>query len=58
MNGITIECIMPTWVVVAHSFHLLAWDAEAGESLCDQGQPGVQSEIQDEQDCYTEKLCL
>lgn len=31
---------------------------EVGESLYIQGQPGLQSEFQDTQDCYTEKPCL
>jgi hypothetical protein len=26
--------------------------------LCVRGQPGLQSELQDSQDCYADKLCL
>jgi hypothetical protein len=42
--------------VVAHAFNLSTWEAEAGRFLS-QGQPGLQSELQDSQG-YTEKPCL
>jgi hypothetical protein len=41
----------------AHTFHSSTWEAGTGGSFWVQGQPGLQSEIQDSQD-YTEKLWL
>jgi hypothetical protein len=42
---------------VVHTFTPSTWEAEAGESLRVQGQPGLQSEFQNNQ-VYTEKHCL
>ena len=44
--------------VVAQAFNPSSQEAEAGRSLCIQGQPGLQSEFQDNQGCHTEKPCL
>ena len=49
---------MVSQAVVAHAFQPTIWEAEAGTSLWVQGQPSLQSEFQDSQDCYTAKLCL
>jgi hypothetical protein len=43
--------------MVALAFNPSTREAEAGGSLLDQGQPGLQSEFQDSQS-YTEKPCL
>jgi hypothetical protein len=40
--------------MVVHTFNPSTWEAEAGEF---RGQPGLQSEFQDNQG-YTEKPCL
>ena len=45
-------------LVVVWDFNPNTWNTEAGGSLWVQGQPGLQSEFQDSQDCYTEKPCL
>ena len=41
--------------MVAHTFDPNTWEAEAGGFLWIRGQPGLQSEVQNNQD-YTEKL--
>ena len=38
---------------VPHTFNPSTWETEAGESLCVQGQPGLQSEFQDSPDGCT-----
>jgi hypothetical protein len=43
--------------VVAQTFDLSTQEAEAGGSLWGQGQPGLQSELQDSQS-YPEKPCF
>jgi hypothetical protein len=45
------------WAVVAHAFNPSTWEAEAGGSPRDGGQPGLCSDFQDSRD-YTERLCL
>lgn len=42
--------------VVADAFNPSPREAESGKSL--RGQPGLQSKFQDNQGCYSEKLCL
>jgi hypothetical protein len=44
-------------VVMTHTFNSSTWEAEANTSLCVQGQPGLQSEFQDNH-FYTEKPCF
>ena len=41
-----------------HTFNPSTWEADAGGAQGVRGQPGLQSEFQDSQDCYTEKPCL
>ena len=43
---------------MVHTFNPDTQQAEAGGSMWVQGQPGLQSEFQDSQDCYTEKPSL
>ena len=43
---------------VVHTFNPSTQEAEAGGSLWVQDQPGLHSEFQDSQGCYTEKSCL
>jgi hypothetical protein len=45
------------WAMMVHTFNPRTWEAEAGESLGVQDQPGLPSEFQNSQG-YTEKLCL
>ena len=42
--------------MVAHTFNTSTWEVEAGGSLWVWDQPGLQSEFQDSQGCYTETL--
>ena len=44
--------------MVAYIFNPSTQEAEAGGSLWFWGQPGLHTEFQDSQDCFTEKLCL
>ena len=44
--------------MVAHAFNPSTQEAEAGDTQWVQGQPGLQSEFQNSQDCNTEKPCL
>ena len=45
-------------VSVAHAINLSIWEAEASVFLWVQGQPDLQSKFENNQNCYTEKLCL
>ncbi|EGW02589.1 hypothetical protein I79_018095 [Cricetulus griseus] len=47
-----------SWALVVHTCNPSTWEAGVGGSLGVQGQPDLQSEFQDSQDCYTKKLCL
>ena len=42
--------------MVVHAFNPSTWEAETGGFQGVQGQPGLQSEFQDSQNCYTEML--
>lgn len=42
--------------MAAHSSNPRPWEAEAAE-LCVWGPPDLQSELQHNQDCHTEKTC-
>lgn len=35
---------------LVHAFSPSTWEAEASRSLCVQGQPGLETELQDKQD--------
>jgi hypothetical protein len=43
---------------MTHTFNPSTWEAEADWSMWVRDQPGLQSQFQDSQDCYTEKPCL
>jgi hypothetical protein len=42
------------WAVVAHAFNPSTPEEKVGVHLRVQGQPGLPSELQDSQGCYTE----
>ena len=44
--------------MVLSAFNPRTQEAEAGGSLWVQGQPGLQSSLEDNQWCYTERFCL